>query len=1039
MKLRILVTLLGVSALLLLTAAVLAQEPDPWERETLQIPYPPTHEPQLDELGPWAWRAGAKPQLLTEGPVEPAAVTLGEPGLSFRYVDTFGVAEQAYIPDAQHLYRPNGLCIDNSDNLYVVEENGARMLKYRTSDGANLLSRGTAGLHEVGEYVFSWPKAVAVDSGGNVWVADNHRVTQYDASGNFLQVFPDWDDNPWWSGDDNGHFDSPRGIAFDSGGRMYVSDRWNHRVQVYTLGSGSPIYSATIGVTGISGDDNSHFNEPAHSVIDGSDRLYVADAMNHRVQRCTYASNWTCATFHGTGIQGSGADQLSWASGLGIDGSDNIYIADNGNGRVKKCDTGGSCSTFASGFAWPADVAVDSGGNVYVSDFNDDVIYRYTSSGTSSGVFAGTSGVPYLTDNNHFNTPYGVAVDPSSNIYVTTYRGFRLLKLSASGVPQWAAGTPGVWGNDNVHFGSWWAGPHHVAVDASGKVFVADTGNHRIQIYNSGGTYLATLGDYGSGNYEFDVPRGVALDSSDNIYVADSENHRVQIYNSSRVYVGRIGVTGVPGDDNAHFDRPYGVAVNSNGDVYVADNENRRVQKCTGSGSTWTCSTFAGVTDEWGDDFGHFSRPRDVAVDAQNRVYVADVWNNRVQVFDNSGAYLTTIGGEWGGDVGRFRNPHGVHIDADGNVYIADSDSHRIQKFAPGVPGWTQVNINGFGDRWNEAILSLAHFNGTLYAGTYNWDVGAQVWRMGSAWERVNDNGFGDGDNLGVNHLIGFNGQLYAATLADEVDGGEVWRSTDGTSWDQVVSNGFGDPTNAEILRFAVFGDHLYASTWSYTDTRGTEIYSTTNGTAWTQAVSNGFDGDANNEGALSFEVFGGSLYAGTYNSTTGGEVWRSSDGSNWTQVNSDGFEDAGNTAVSALAAFEGYLYASTSHDSGAGAEVWRCQTCDGSDWTQVVNNAFGNSETRIMPALEVLDGRLLLVVGNFDTGLEAWRTADGAVWQQVGFAGFGDANNLAPYWDNPVVVFDEWFYVGTWNYANGGEVWKMWRPSFVPLAMKSF
>jgi DNA-binding beta-propeller fold protein YncE len=101
-------------------------------------------------------------------------------------------------------------------------------------------------------------------------------------------------------------------------------------------------------------------------------------------------------------------------------------------------------------------------------------------------------------------------------------------------------------------------------------------------------------------------------------------------------------------------------------------------------------------------------------------LYITDGGNNRVQVFDSTGAYLTTIGGSWGMRTGQLRGPSGIAIGPDGSLYVADSDNHRIQKFAPGVPGWKQVNINGFGDRTNGNIHALASFGGQLYAGTYN-------------------------------------------------------------------------------------------------------------------------------------------------------------------------------------------------------------------------------------------------------------------------------------------------------------------------------
>jgi hypothetical protein len=475
----------------------------------------------------------------------------------------------------------------------------------------------------------------------------------------------------------------------------------------------------------------------------------------------------------------------------------------------------------------------------------------------------------------------------------------------------------------------------------------------------------------------------------------------------------------------------------------VADTENHRVQKCTLSGTSYSCITFVGETGVFNDDFWHL-HPLAVAVDNAGRVYVVDEWNNRVQVFDSTGAYLTTIGGSWGAHTGELRGPSGIAIDSAGNVYVTDRDNHRIQKFAPGVPGWKQVNINGFGDRFNLDILSLVPFTGQLYAGTYN-DNGAQLWRSpnGLNWTPITSNGFGNTSNVGINHLIEFNGQLYAGTWANEVNGGEVWRSSDGLNWTRVVEQGFGDPTNAEVFRFAVFNNRLYAATCSYTTTHGAEIWRSATGNArdWERVVSNGF-GDHRNECAISFEVFGGYLYAGTYNRSTGGEIWRSNtgDSGSWSQVNTDGFGDADNAVVTALAAFKGHLYASTTRRPGAGAQIWRCQVCDGSDWQKVVDNGFGNPDTRGMSALEVFNEHLYFIVGNYITGMEVWRTADGTHWEQMGFAGFGDSNNLAPYWDNPVTVFNNRLFIGTWNWANGGEVWLfLHKRVYLPLVLRNY
>jgi hypothetical protein len=350
-----------------------------------------------------------------------------------------------------------------------------------------------------------------------------------------------------------------------------------------------------------------------------------------------------------------------------------------------------------------------------------------------------------------------------------------------------------------------------------------------------------------------------------------------------------------------------------------------------------------------------------------------------------------------------------------------------------GSSGWSSASASGFGTANNYDVFALAPFGGQLYAGTVN-DGGAQLWRRGSSgdWASVTTNGFNNSNNIGVDHLIEFKSQLYAGTY-NQVDGGQVWRSSTGNSgtWSQVVPSGFSGPANGEVFRFAVYSDTLYAGTWSYiTTTHGAEMWRTTTGnaSAWTQVVTNGFS-DNNNEVILSSETFGDYLYVGTGNNATGGEVWRCQvcDGGDWTQVNTDGFGSTNYRQVSALAAFDGYLYAATMGKSGlTGASIWRCQTCAGGDWTKVVDNGFGNINTRGMSGLQVYDDDLYFAVGNSSTGMEVWRSSTGGSgsWEQVGFAGFGQSDNWAPYWDNALTVFNDKLYVGTWNQSVGGQVW---------------
>jgi len=965
-----------------------------------------------------------------------ASVALGDPGLSFRYVKTFGVTEVAWLADSDHLNGPNGLGLDGANNLWVAEGVGYRVLKY-SSVGTFQMSIGTAGLRIAGRDLLATPWDVGIDPIGNIWVVDGDadRVVKFAPDGTYLdQIGVNWEE-----GTDNDHLHNPGGVALDTAGNIYISDGGNNRIQIF---DSSGVYSTTLGESGVSGSDNTHFSWTDGLTVDSNGTIYVADQNNHRVQ--IFDSTGTYSATLGNGTCGIANDQLCSPGDVAVDSSSNIYVADTNNHRVQLFDislkyvatlgqTGVSGSDNAH-FNRPEGVAVDSNGSIYVSDpgnfrvqkFNSSHFYQYT---------IGTTGVPYVTDNLHFNAAYGVAVDSSGNIILTEEWGHRLLKLNSSGVAQWSLGDAGVTGSDNAHF----ARPRGTAVDSNRNIYVAEHDNHRVQIYDSAGNYVATVGTgWGNGDYHFKNPSGVAIGPDGYIYVADTWNHRIQIYNSSRIYVATLGVTGSSGTDNAHFNGPHGVFVDSNGNIYVPDSYNRRVQVFD---SNRVYQRTIGTTGEEGDDFSHFDEPRDVAVDSYGNVYVADAWNNRVQVFDSGGAYLTTIGGGWGRKNGQLRGAMGVEVDSRGNVYVADEDNHRIQKFAPGVPGWRQVNINGFGERRNRGVTALAVFNGRLYASASNQDDGARVWRTadGTTWTAVSEIGFGSAytnTNRSIPDLTVFDGQLYAGVGRSD-NAGQIWRSSDGTAWTQVEGSGFGNANNSRILALAVFSHQLYAATGN--DNDGLEIWrsSTGNAGSWSQVVTGGFNSDSNNRMVCGFAEFNGYLYAAVENTTDGVEIWRTSDGVTWTQANTSSFGDANNGETGGLAVFGGYLYSGTRNDT-TGAQLWR--SSDGTTWTQVVGDGFGDVNNRKLESLVVFNGGLYAVAGNYVTGMTVWRSVDGITWTQVNPDGFGDSNNDATLWGNATAAFNGSLYIGTWNWGgNGGEVWMMLHQVYLPTVLRDY
>jgi len=176
----------------------------------------------------------------------------------------------------------------------------------------------------------------------------------------------------------------------------------------------------------------------------------------------------------------------------------------------------GSYGTGDGQFRYPSGVAVDSSGSVYVADRSNNRIQKFN----SSGAFI-TKWGSYGTGDGQFRYPSGVAVDSSGNVYVADEDNHRIQKFDSNGtfITKW--GTSGT-GDGQFRY------PSGVAVDSSGNVYVADRDNHRIQKFDSNGTFITKWGTSGTGDGQFRYPTGVAVDSSGNVYVADEDNHRIQ-------------------------------------------------------------------------------------------------------------------------------------------------------------------------------------------------------------------------------------------------------------------------------------------------------------------------------------------------------------------------------------------------------------------------------------------------------------------------------------------------------------------------------
>jgi uncharacterized protein (TIGR03663 family) len=284
------------------------------------------------------------------------------------------------------------------------------------------------------------------------------------------------------------------------------------------------------------------------------------------------------------------------------------------------------------------------------------------------------------TDPGQFNHPRGLAVGPANNLYVVDSDNNRIQVFDIEGnlLSQWGS-------NCNLATGSGCTTPEGygqfqepwgIAVGPDGRVYVADTWNHRIQVFDAEGHFLAAWGSYGQSNSATTMlygPRDVAVDASGRVFVTDTGNKRVLVFDQDGIFVDQFGQEGAgPGQ----FSEPVGIAVDGEGNIYVADTWNQRVEVFDPDLNylrEWSVQAWYGESV--------VNKPY-LAVDSQGRVYITDPEGYRVAVFSSQGDLLATFG-QYGYDDRSFTLPTGIDVDAQGSIYVTDTDGQRVIKFEP--------------------------------------------------------------------------------------------------------------------------------------------------------------------------------------------------------------------------------------------------------------------------------------------------------------------------------------------------------------------
>jgi len=295
--------------------------------------------------------------------------------------------------------------------------------------------------------------------------------------------------------------------------------------------------------------------------------------------------------------------------------------------------------------------------------------------GTGIAGFGGDGGPAPRAQLNH---PEGVAVDASGNLYIADTDNNRIRKISPNGIITTVAGTgiAGFSGDGGPASQAQLNHPEGVAVDASGNLYIADTGNNRIRkispdgiITTVAGTEIAGFsGDNGPASQaQLNQPEGIAVDASGNLFIADTDNDRIREVSPDGVIVTIAGDEGFSGDggpaSQAQLNHPEGVAVDASGNLYIADTGNNRIRKISPNG---IITTVAGNGTP-----AILNAPTGIAVSASGNLYIADTGNNRIRVVDPSGSITTLVSA-------NGLQPAGIAVSPVGGLFISSTGDNQI-------------------------------------------------------------------------------------------------------------------------------------------------------------------------------------------------------------------------------------------------------------------------------------------------------------------------------------------------------------------------
>jgi streptogramin lyase len=364
-------------------------------------------------------------------------------------------------------------------------------------------------------------------------------------------------------------------------------------------------------------------NQPSGVAVDSSGNIYIANTGDGTIKEYLARAHQVVT------LVSSG---LSAPQGVAVDGSGNVYIADTSNGAIKEYNAGAQqVSTLVSGLNFPGAVAVDGAGNVYIADSLNNAIKEYNAS---------TQQVRILVSSG-LNNPEGIAVDNSGNVYIADTNHFAIKEWSARAQQVSTLVSTGL------------TFPEGLAVDNAGNVYFTDFASNTVEEYNVSTHQLSTLVSSG-----LNWPKDVAVDGAGNVFIADFLDNAVKEWSAGAQQVSTLLYS--------TLFQAYGVAVDGAGNAYIADASSNAIREYVAATQQLVTLVSSSAII-----------PEGVAVDSQGDVYIADTLNNAVEEYNPRTQQVTTLVSS------GLNAPEGVAVDGAGNVYIADSGNNAIEVYNP--------------------------------------------------------------------------------------------------------------------------------------------------------------------------------------------------------------------------------------------------------------------------------------------------------------------------------------------------------------------